>query len=99
MSCLKTHFGLCKNKGADQLRSDSEADQHLYFVFATQIVQFSLYLYPKFEYSSFLLCVYRPVCVRPGRKSDLVGNPEDQFSCIATHIIHAKHAKIPCVRP
>ena len=38
------------------------------FVFATRIVQFLLYLYPKFQDSSFLLCVYRPVCVGPRRK-------------------------------
>ena len=38
------------------------------FVFATQIVQFLLYLYPKCQDSSFLLWMYRPVCVGPGRK-------------------------------
>ena len=27
----KPDFGLCKNKGADQLRSNCEADQHLCF--------------------------------------------------------------------
>ena len=37
------------------------------FVFATWIVQFHLYLFPKFQASS-LLCLYRPLCVRPGRK-------------------------------
>ena len=38
------------------------------FVFATRIVQFLLYLNPKFQVSSFFLCLYRSVCVRPGRK-------------------------------
>ena len=38
------------------------------FVFATQIVQFLLYLYPKCQDSSFLLWMYRPVCVGPGQK-------------------------------
>ena len=38
------------------------------FVFATWIVQFLLYLYPKFQDSNFLLWVYRPVCVGSGRK-------------------------------
>ena len=38
------------------------------FVFATRIVQFLLYLTPKYQASSHLLCLYRPVCVGPGRK-------------------------------
>ena len=38
------------------------------FVFATQIVQFLFFLNPKFQASSLLLTLYRPVCVRPGRK-------------------------------
>ena len=38
------------------------------FVFATRIVQFLLYLTPKFQASSLLLKLYRPDCVRPGRK-------------------------------
>ena len=38
------------------------------FVFATRIVQFLLYLTPKFQASSLLLCLYRSVCVGPVRK-------------------------------
>ena len=38
------------------------------FVFATRIVQFLLYVYSKFQDSSHLLILYRPVCVRRGRK-------------------------------
>ena len=38
------------------------------FVFATRIVQFLFYFNPKFQASSSLLCLYRPVCVRPVRK-------------------------------
>ena len=37
------------------------------FVFATQIVQSPFFLNPKFQASSLLLWMYRPVCVRPGR--------------------------------
>ena len=55
-----------KNKGADQLRGNHEADQHLFF--ATRIVQFLLYLTPKFQASSYFLCLYRLVCVGPVRK-------------------------------
>ena len=64
ISCImtKTDFCLCENKGADQLCSNCA------IVFATQIVQFLLYLYPKFQVYCFLLWAYRPVCVRPGRK-------------------------------
>ena len=60
----KPDFCQGENKGTDQLRSNCEADQRL--VFATQIVQFLVYLYPKFQASSLRL--YRPVCVRTGRK-------------------------------
>ena len=38
------------------------------FVFATRKVQFLLYLTPKFQASSLLLCLYRSVCVGPVRK-------------------------------
>ena len=38
------------------------------FVFATRIVHFLFFLYPKFQASSPLLWLYRSVCVRPGRK-------------------------------
>ena len=37
------------------------------FDFPTQIVQQSL-LNPKFQASSYLLLLYSPACVRPGRK-------------------------------
>ena len=38
------------------------------FVFATRIVQSLYFLNPKFQASSHLLWLYRPVCVGPGRK-------------------------------
>ena len=50
------------------------------FVFATRTVQVLLYLYPKFQDSSFILWMYRPFCV------DLVGNPEGLFSRDEAHI-------------
>ena len=62
----KREFGLCENKGADQLRGNREADQRLFF--ATRIVQFLFFLNPKFQASSSFLSLYRPVCVGPGRK-------------------------------
>ena len=39
------------------------------FVFATQIVQFLLYVYPNFQAFNLLLGLYRLVCVGPGRNS------------------------------
>ena len=44
-------------------RSNFEADISA-FGFATRIVQFFFFLYPKFQASSHPLCLYRPVCVR-----------------------------------
>ena len=37
------------------------------FVFATWIVQFLILLNPKFQATSLLLLLYRPVCVRTGQ--------------------------------
>ena len=48
-----------ENKDADQLRGNRSA---------SQIVQFLFYLNPKFQASSSVLCLCRPVCVGPVRK-------------------------------
>ena len=50
----KTGFCPCENKGADQLRSNCTADQHLCFGYTDSTI-------PLFLKSD------RPVCVRPGR--------------------------------
>ena len=62
----KRAFRICENKGADQLRSNREADQRLCFRYLDSIIP----LLPKSEISSssHLLWLYSPVCVRPGRK-------------------------------
>ena len=63
----KPAFCICENKDADQLRGNRELISA--FVFATRIVQQSLYfLNPKFQVSSHLLSLYSLVCVGPGRK-------------------------------
>ena len=68
---------ICKNKDADQLRGNHEADQCL--CFAIRIVQSRYLLNPKFQASSYLCgCTARFV-------SDLVGNPEDRFSHNEAH--------------
>ena len=70
MSCLMGKPTICigENKGADQLRSNCEADLISAFVFATRIVQFLFYLNPKFQASSSFLCLYSLVFVGPVRK-------------------------------
>ena len=62
------------------------------FVFATRIVQFLLYLNPKFQDSSSFLCLYRPVCVGPVRK------PHCWFSHEAAQIICAQILKLVLMR-
>ena len=54
------------------------------FVFNTRIVQFLLYVTPKFQAFSLLLCLYSPVCVRPVQK------PHCWFSHEVAHM-YVKH--------
>ena len=67
MSCRTGKPTVCigENKGADQLHSNCEADQCLFF--ATRIVQFLYFLNPKFPASNKLLRLYSPVCVGPAK--------------------------------
>ena len=62
----KSAFCICKNKGADQLHGNREAD-HV-FVFATQIVQSLYFLNPKIQASRQILWLYSQFCVGPGWK-------------------------------
>ena len=55
---------ICENKDADQLRGNHEADQRLCFRYMDSTIP----LLPKFEASSYLLSLYRPVSVGPGRR-------------------------------
>ena len=59
----KPAFCICKNKNADQLGSNREADQRLRFRICKK------YILPKseFQVSSHFLWLYSPVCVRLGR--------------------------------
>ena len=63
----KPDFSLSENKDADQLCGVT-AKLISAFVFATRIVQFLFYLNPKFQAPSYLLWLYSPVYVGPGRK-------------------------------
>ena len=49
------------------------------FVFATWIVHYLYFLYPKFQASSNLQWLYSLICVRPGQ------NPHSWFSHVAVH--------------
>ena len=60
------------------------------FVFATRIVYF-LFLYPKFQASSLLLWLYRPVCVRPGWKPR-----RPVFSRRGSYDVLTKHSHCKC---
>ena len=66
-----------ENKGADQLRSTAKLISA--FVFATRLVQFLFYVYPKFQASSTFLCLCSSVCVGPVQK------PHCWFSHEAAH--------------
>ena len=77
-------FAYAKNKGADQLCSNSNAQLISAYVFATQIAQSLFYLNPKFQGSSFL-------CDCTGWSMlDLFRNPEYRFSRIAASISGAQ---------
>ena len=58
------------------------------FVFATRIVEFLFYLYTKFQASSFILSLYRLVCVGPGRKPKLL-----VFPCTGSFMNELHHEK------
>ena len=72
-----------ENKGADQFAVTAKLISA--FVFATRTVQFLFYLNPKFQASSLLLCLYRPVCVGPVRK------PHCWFSHEVAQIVISEH--------
>ena len=67
-----------ENKGADQLRSNCEADQRLSFRYMDSTIPFLLK--SKIQTSNLLLRLYRPVCVRPGLKPKLL-----IFSCTGSN--------------
>ena len=70
-----------ENKGADQLRSNCEADQRLCFRYTDSTIPLFSTLNPKFQASSMLLCLYSLICVRPVRK------PHCWFSHKAAHLL------------
>ena len=79
----KPDFCLCENKGADQLCGNCEGDQRFCFRYPDSTIP-PLPL-PKIS-RYFLLRLYRPVCVRPGRK------PQRPFSRVAGQIMFLSRA-------
>ena len=75
----KPDFCLCENKGADQLRSNSEADQRLCFPYTDRKIPRLLL---KIQNLKLLAFFCDGTC---WSVSNLVGNPEDRFSRIAAH--------------
>ena len=74
----KLDFGLCENKGADQLRINCEADQCLCFRYTNSAIPLLSKSESEFPASSHLLCLYSSFV------TDLVGNRKDRFSCVTT---------------
>ena len=64
---------ICVNKGADQLRGNSAAYQHLYFCYIDSTIP----LLPNSDIFKLLAIFYG--CTS-WLVSELVGNPEDRFS-------------------
>ena len=70
----KLDFCLCENKGADQLRSNCEADQRLCFRYTDSAIPLLL--------KTGISCDCTGLSV-----SGLVGKPEDRFSRVAAQVI------------
>ena len=90
MSRIMGKLNFCKNKGTDQQCSNCTADQHLCFGYWDNTIP--LHLKP--EILSLLLLAYfsqrpyRPVCVRPGRKSGSLISLIVAHIIIYVHVIH-----------
>ena len=83
----KPVFCICENEDADQLCGNRTADQRLCF----RYIDSTIPLLSKIK-------IFQPLSIfcgcRAGFVSDLVGNPEDRFSRVATHIIHRAHSNV-----
>ena len=65
MSRENQSFGIaCENKGADQLRSNCEADERLCFRYMNSTIPLLFVS----KISSILLLLHMLVCVRPGQR-------------------------------
>ena len=93
----KTDICLCENKGADQLRSNCEADQR--FCFHYRDSTFPLLIFRNYKLLAFFLGLYRLVCLGPGRNSRKTSFLASQLICIKVNFIEIISSAIllPCV--
>ena len=77
----KPEFCICKNKDADQLRDNREADQRLCFPYKNSTIP----PLPKFIRNFKHLAIFFDCTAR--FVSDLVGNLEDRFSHNEAHML------------
>ena len=84
----KPAFCICENKDADELCGDRTADQRLCF----RYIDSTIPLLSKSKIFSLELAIF--CCCRAWLVLDLDGNPEDQFSHVAAHIIHRAHSNV-----
>ena len=77
----KLDFAYAKTKV--QISCAVTAQRICTFVFATRIVPFLLYLFPKFQDCSHFLCLHRPVCFDQA----WLETPKTGFSRVAAHLI------------
>ena len=77
----KMFFCICENKGADQLPINCAADQRICFRYIVSTIP----PLPKSEINFKPLAIFCGFAA--GFLSDLVGNPEDRFSCDKAHFV------------
>ena len=82
----KPTYRICKDKGAEQLRSTAKLISA--FVFATQIVQSLFLLHLKFQASSLILSLHSSFCVLP------VQEPLCWFSHVTAHLFVGNEIKL-----
>ena len=86
---------ICENK--TQISFAVTVKLNSAFVFATRIVQFLYFLNPKFQASSYLLWLYSPVCVGPGRKPQRRVFSEQGSSFLHQHLnMHTTRQSAVC---
>ena len=76
---IKPDFCLGENKATDQLRSDCDADQRLCLRYTDNTIP--PLLISKIKKKSKVIAIF---CSCIARLADLVGNPENRFSRVAT---------------
>ena len=76
---------ICENRGADHLRGNHEHVEHLCFRYTYSTLP-RYFLKPKFPASNYLMSLYSPVCVGPGRSPICTGSND---------ILHQENMPVP----